>query len=106
MSRIATFFSEQELLIDEKEGSDRYTGHPWVTVSNLLQGLYAMGHPHIHAVPEMALAHSHVDKTEEAYAWGDLFAKRRILMEAWARCCNKKAKMASVSCSLRRSDAG
>ena len=55
-----------------------------------------LGHPHIHAVPEMALAHSLVDKTEEAYARGDLFAKRRVLMETWARYCNKKPKIASV----------
>ena len=35
-------------------------------------------------VAEMALAHSIADKTEAAYRRGDLFDKRRKLMEAWA----------------------
>jgi integrase len=35
-------------------------------------------------VAEMALAHSIADKTEAAYRRGDLFEKRRQLMEAWA----------------------
>jgi integrase len=35
-------------------------------------------------VREMALAHSVADKTEAAYRRGDLFEKRRQLMEAWA----------------------
>ncbi len=36
-------------------------------------------------VCEMALAHTIRDKTEAAYRRGDLFDKRRELMEAWAR---------------------
>jgi integrase len=36
-------------------------------------------------VREMALAHAIGDKTEEAYRRGDLFAKRRELMQAWQR---------------------
>ena len=35
-------------------------------------------------VCEMALAHAIRDKTEAAYRRGDLLAKRRDLMEAWA----------------------
>jgi integrase len=35
-------------------------------------------------VCEMALAHAIRDKTEAAYRRGDLLAKRRALMEAWA----------------------
>jgi integrase len=35
-------------------------------------------------VREMALAHSIADKTEAAYRRGDLFEKRRQLMDAWA----------------------
>ena len=35
-------------------------------------------------VCEMALAHTVRDKTEAAYRRGDLFDKRRMLMEAWA----------------------
>ncbi len=35
-------------------------------------------------VCEMALAHSVSDKTEAAYLRGDLFDKRRELMDTWA----------------------
>ena len=35
-------------------------------------------------VAEMALAHVVADATEAAYRRGDLFAKRRGLMDAWA----------------------
>jgi integrase len=38
-------------------------------------------------VVEMALAHSIENKVEAAYRRGDLFEKRRQLMEAWARFC-------------------
>jgi integrase len=38
-------------------------------------------------VVEMALAHTVGDKVEAAYRRGDLFEKRRELMEAWARYC-------------------
>jgi integrase len=40
-------------------------------------------------VVEMALAHVIPDKTEAAYRRGDLFEKRRKLMEAWAQHCAK-----------------
>ncbi len=36
---------------------------------------------------EAALAHARGDKTVQAYARGDLFVKRRKLMEMWARFC-------------------
>ena len=39
-------------------------------------------------VVEMALAHAIGDKTEAAYRRGDLFDKRRRLMDEWARYCN------------------
>lgn len=39
-------------------------------------------------VAEMALAHTVGDKVEAAYRRGDLFAKRRQIMEAWARFCS------------------
>ena len=42
----------------------------------------AMAHPR--EVIEAALAHRLQDKAEAAYARGDLFAKRRRLMEDWA----------------------
>jgi integrase len=38
-------------------------------------------------VAEAALAHTLADKTEAAYARGDLFAKRVRLMEDWAKFC-------------------
>jgi integrase len=40
-----------------------------------------------HEVAEMALAHTVGDKVEVAYRRGDLFQKRRQVMEAWARFC-------------------
>jgi hypothetical protein len=36
---------------------------------------------------EMALAHVVSDKVEAAYRRGDLFEKRRELMDVWARYC-------------------
>jgi len=38
-------------------------------------------------VAEMALAHAVGDKVEAAYRSGDLFQKRRQIMDAWARFC-------------------
>jgi integrase len=40
-----------------------------------------------HEVCEMALAHTIPNKAEAAYRRGDLFEKRRRLMEAWGRYC-------------------
>lgn len=40
--------------------------------------------PYPNEVVEMALAHAIRDKTEAAYRRGDLFEKRRALMQAWA----------------------
>ncbi|MBF0561458.1 MAG: integrase arm-type DNA-binding domain-containing protein [Alphaproteobacteria bacterium] len=40
-------------------------------------------------VAEMALAHAIGDKVEAAYRRGDLFAKRRQLMNAWADYCGR-----------------
>jgi integrase len=42
-------------------------------------------------VAEAALAHALGDKTEAAYARGDLFEKRRELMAAWAAFCTQPA---------------
>ena len=42
-------------------------------------------------VSEAALAHIVGDKTEAAYARGDLFNKRHKLMEAWAAYCTTRA---------------
>ncbi|WP_243634621.1 tyrosine-type recombinase/integrase [Roseicella frigidaeris] len=42
-----------------------------------------------HAVAEAALAHTIGDKVEAAYRRGDLFQKRRELMDRWAEYCAK-----------------
>lgn len=44
-----------------------------------------------HEVCEMALAHTIANKAEAAYRRGDLFQKRRNLMEAWADYCAQPA---------------
>lgn len=76
---------------------------------SLLQLLKRMGHPDItvhgfrssfrdwaseatsfpNEVAEAALAHIVGDKVEAAYRRGDLFAKRRRMMEAWAEYCDQ-----------------
>ena len=47
-------------------------------------------------VAEMAPAHVVDDKVEAAYRRGDLFEKRRQLMEAWARFCGTTRPHAEV----------
>jgi len=51
-------------------------------------------------VAEMALAHAVGDKVEAAYRRGDLFEKRRQIMDAWAKFCDMPAGGAVVP--LRR----
>ncbi len=45
---------------------------------------------------EMALGHAVSDKVEAAYRRGDLFQKRRRLMDEWARFCRSGAKAGKV----------
>ena len=47
-------------------------------------------------VAEMALAHTVSDKVERAYRRGDLFQKRRELMEARARYCSPEPDVENV----------
>lgn len=47
-------------------------------------------------VAEAALAHTLADKTEAAYARGDLFAKRVRLMEQWAKFCALPERSADI----------
>lgn len=47
-------------------------------------------------VSEAALAHVIGDETQEAYARGDLFDKRRKLMMAWERYCTEAKKISAV----------
>jgi integrase len=51
---------------------------------------------HPREVVEMALAHAIGNKVEAAYRRGDLFEKRRQLMEAWARFCTGPESSAEV----------
>jgi integrase len=46
--------------------------------------------PHPNEVVEMALAHVVEDKTEAAYRRGDLFEKRRALMDDWCDYCTAR----------------
>lgn len=47
-------------------------------------------------VAEMALGHAVSNKVEAAYRRGDLFQKRRRLMDEWARFCRSRAKTGKV----------
>ena len=49
-----------------------------------------------HELAEMALAHIVSDKTEKAYRRGDMFEKRRQLMDAWAMFCAMAASTGEV----------
>jgi len=53
-------------------------------------------------VAEMALAHTIGDKVEAAYRRGDLFEKRRRMMEDWAKYCGTVAKAGEVVAINRR----
>jgi integrase len=48
-------------------------------------------------VVEMALAHAVKNKVEAAYRRGDLFEKRRKLMEAWACFCDTRAERSATA---------
>jgi integrase len=52
-------------------------------------------------VCEMALAHAVGDKVEAAYRRGDLFEKRRRLMDAWSAFCSKPTQLTANVTSLR-----
>jgi integrase len=52
-------------------------------------------------VAEAALAHVIGDKTEAAYRRGDMFEKRRRLMDAWAEFCAKAPVERGKVVSLR-----
>jgi integrase len=56
-------------------------------------------------VAEMALAHTVGDKVEAAYRRGDLFEKRRRLMDEWARFCLSPPKDGAAIVPLRSAGA-
>ena len=53
-------------------------------------------------VAEMALAHAVGNEVEQAYRRGDLFDKRRKLMDAWAAYCAKVETDAGKVVALAR----
>jgi len=53
-------------------------------------------------VAEMALAHAVGDKVEAAYRRGDLFQKRRQIMDAWAKFCGAQPATGERVVPLRR----
>jgi integrase len=55
-------------------------------------------------VAEAALAHTVADKVEAAYRRGDLFEKRRHLMEDWAGFCDQVLTERAGQTSLTRAD--
>jgi integrase len=56
---------------------------------------------HEHAVVEKALAHTIDSKVEAAYRRGDLFEKRRRLMEEWASFCDRVAPAGGTIVQMR-----
>ena len=50
---------------------------------------------------EVSLAHAVGDETEQAYARGDMLARRRQLMEAWSKYCSKPDTANGVVVPLR-----
>jgi len=48
-------------------------------------------------VAEAALAHSLKDKTEAAYQRGDIFDKRRRLMDSWADYCLSGIRVSEIA---------
>jgi integrase len=74
-------------------------GHTEITVYGFRSSLRDWGAERTNfpnEVLEMALAHVIDDKVEAAYRRGDLFQKRRQLMEAWARFCETPRVQAGV----------
>ena len=66
--------------------------------SSALNGDWAAeytGYPH--EVCEMALAHTIGNKAETAYRRGDLFEKRKRLMNDWAAHCNAQVRWVQKS---------
>ncbi len=53
-------------------------------------------------VAEAALAHTLSDKVEAAYRRGDMFDKRRRLMEEWAEFCSRPMMQTGDVVPLRR----
>ena len=59
---------------------------------------------HPREVVEAALAHRTGDKVEQAYARGDLFTKRRLLMQEWAEFCGRAVDPIRIEASTRAAE--
>jgi len=59
-----------------------------------------------HEVAEMALAHAVESKVERAYRRGDLFEKRRRLMNDWATYCAADGSVGAKLTPIRKAEAG
>lgn len=59
-----------------------------------------------HEVAEMALAHTIENKVERAYRRGDLFDKRRRLMDDWATYCASDGAAGAKVTPIRKAEAG
>ncbi|MBO9518068.1 MAG: integrase arm-type DNA-binding domain-containing protein [Porphyrobacter sp.] len=59
-----------------------------------------------HEVAEMALAHTIENRVERAYRRGDLFDKRRRLMDDWATYCSSGGAAGDNVTPIRKSEAG
>lgn len=61
---------------------------------------------HPREVCELALAHDERDQTEGAYSRSDLFNKRRLLMEAWAKFVTTPALGSVIHLELKQAQQG
>src|SRR3546814_15949910 len=59
-----------------------------------------------HEVAEMALAHTIENKVERAYRRGDLFDKRRRLMNDWATHCSRGGAAGRNGTPIPQAEAG
>jgi len=84
------------LALLERMGRDDLTVHGF---RSTFRDWAAESTNHPREVAEAALAHVISDKTEAAYRRGDLFEKRRKLMQQWAQHCNRTAvaKVTAIS---------
>ena len=84
-------------------------GHSGVTVHGFrstFRDWAAEMTPYPNHVVEMALAHAIGDKVEAAYRRGDLFMKRRRLMEDWAKHCGQPLAHSANIVAIQRTAHG
>jgi integrase len=90
--------------VDPKLGGRAITSHGFRSTFRDWAG---EGTHHRREIAEKAIAHKVGDETEEAYQRGDLFEKRRKLMEAWSAYCSRPSAPGKVlDFSKKRATAG